>query len=253
MHLDLHVGGAGGRHARDLLALLDDYFSEYSSEGMRCPKACGFHGPDHVRAQRFLEKEPSVLFLRLNRMDFDGSKNNVPVRFPKVLTFLRSGPYHFASVIRHSGDSCNSGHYVATCWGGGAEYTVYNDSDLTDVTWREVAAEQTQREAYVLIYVRARFWEGAARDGTEETPYERDEASKAAAQRRPLDDLAVASKASAAGPAAPVAPQVGRSEEAVGPPARGQKRVQQAPGKEAGAEPRRSVRIRARTERANLK
>ena len=101
--------------------------------------------------------------------------------------------------------------------------------------------------------MRARFWGGAACDGTEETPYERDEASKAAAQRMPLEHLAVASNAPAAGPAAPVAPEVSRIEEAAGPPARGQKRAQQAPGEEAGAEPRRSARIRARAERANLK
>ena len=244
-HLDLQVDGQ--HHARTLTALLDEYFSEYYPEGVRCPNECGCHGPHCVRAKRFLEKEPSVLFLRLNRMSRDGSKNKAPVQFPKVLTFLRSGPYHFASVIRHVGDRCDQGHYIATCWRGGDEYTVYDDAILTPVTWQATAAEDAQRQAYVLIYVRARFWQGVACDGTEETPYERDEASKAATQRRTSHNLVAASDESASGPA-PMAQEVGLIEQAVDRRARGQKRERQAPGDKAGAQTRRSARIRARAE-----
>lgn len=176
-YLDLNVVGD---NSATLRGMLDKYLSEYSSVDTKCPKECGGLGSDQVLCQRFVEKEPAVLFVRLARGRHDGTKNNAPVEFPEVLTCMRSGPYHFASVVRHKGRSCECGHYVATCWRGEHEYTLYDDWKVTDVTWLHVATKEAQRQAYVLVYVRAGFWQGVACDGTEETPYARDEASKEA-------------------------------------------------------------------------
>ena len=90
---------------------------------------------------------------------------------------MRTGAYHFASVVRHKGRASNQGHYLATCWRGSDRYTEYNDDVITDVTWQDVATKQVQGEAYVLVYVRIGFWQGVACDGMEETPYALDEAS----------------------------------------------------------------------------
>ena len=105
------------------------------------------------------------MFCHFIRAQRNGQKNPNAVEFPEVLTCMRTGAYHFASVGRHKGPASNQGYYLATCWHGGDRYTEYNDDVITDVTWQDVATKQVQREAYVLVYVRIGFWQGVACDG----------------------------------------------------------------------------------------
>ena len=166
----------GSAKQQSLPSMLDNEFKEYGTDSV-CPATCGRRGPADVRKQRFLEREPAVMFFHLIRAQQNGRKINNAVEFPEVLTCMRTGAYHFASVVRHKGRASNQGHYLATCWRGSDRYTEYNDNVITDVTWQDVATKQVQGEAYVLVYVRIGFWQGVACDGTEDTPYARDEAS----------------------------------------------------------------------------
>ena len=139
--------------------------------------------------QVFVEREPPVLLVglkraievpRLNRRGFRVGvayrKLQNSVSFPKCIDFLRSGPYRCVGVVRHQGDSTRSGHYLANCWLGGDSYAVFDDSRVIPCTWERFAA--CGQEAYLLVYVRTRFWAGAG-DGRLVTPYARDEASLA--------------------------------------------------------------------------
>eukprot|EP00973_Karenia_brevis_P030079 4145924-Karenia_brevis.AAC.1 len=98
------------------------------------------------------------------------------VIFPEVLPFLRSGPYHFLAAVLHHGLRTNEGHFTTLCWLGGDEYVKYNDEKPVErATWnRHVASAATQRDVYLLMYMRAGYWEGLPRTGVESTPYVRE-------------------------------------------------------------------------------
>ena len=110
------------------------------------------------------------------------------VNFPEVLDFMRSGEYHFAAALQHEGPSIDRGHYVATVWEGaeaGADrYREYRDEDVRDSCARDALPfKRLQADAYVLVYVRSRFWSDGVGDGSERTPYLRDRTSLAVARR----------------------------------------------------------------------
>lgn len=98
---------------------------------------------------------------------------------------MRSGPYRLWAMISHLGSSGVSGHYISHCWHGGDRYSIYDDGVVRETTWPNFITEASQRQAYVLAYVRVGFWGAAAADGSEQTPYARDPVSlKVAAARK---------------------------------------------------------------------
>ena len=109
---------------------------------------------------------------------------NQPIEFPKQIGFLRSGPYRFAAVLLHHGRDLHSGHYTAVCWEGcrGDEdrYAWYDDAEVHSVqSWhaawgKNYKDESLAQGAYILVYVRERFWGDRVGDGSECTPYQRD-------------------------------------------------------------------------------
>ena len=77
---------------------------------------------------------------------------------------------------------------VATVWegaeAGGKRYREYSDDDVGEsLTWEALPLERLQADAYVLVYVRTRFWNEGVGDGSERTPYLRDRASVEVARR----------------------------------------------------------------------
>ena len=88
---------------------------------------------------------------------------------------MRSGEYHFAASVQHQGSTLTSGHYVATVWegdkGGADHYRDISDTVVGEsVAWDALPLEELQADAYVLVYVRTRFWGDSVGDGSECTP-----------------------------------------------------------------------------------
>ena len=164
---------------------------EHRGEQQRCPVGCGANG----YKQDFLEREPPVMIFILKRFCkalVDGrmrvTKERRRVDFPQVLDCMRSGEYHFAASVQHQGRTLGSGHYVATVWEGdkaGADhYREISDTVVGEsVAWDALPFEELQADAYVLVYVRTRFWSDSVRDGSECTPYLRDRATVEVAGR----------------------------------------------------------------------
>ena len=167
------------------------HVTEGRAQGCRCPVMCGAN----AYSQRFLEREPPVLFFRLKRFYEEivdgarhGRKDRRRVRFPEVLDFMRSGEYQFAATLQHEGHSLSVGHYVATVWegaeAGAKRYREYRDDDVGEsLTWEALPLERLQADAYVLVYVRTRSWNDRVGDGSERTPYLRDRTSEEVARR----------------------------------------------------------------------
>ena len=110
------------------------------------------------------------------------------VDFPEVLDCMRSGEYHFAASVQHQGRTLRNGHYVATVWEGakaGADhYREISDAVVGEsVAWDALPLERLRADAYVLVYVRTRFWSDSVGDGSERTPYARDSATVEVARR----------------------------------------------------------------------
>jgi len=87
-------------------------------------------------------------------------------------------------MISHLGPHGASGHYISHCWLGGDRYAIYDDGVVRETTWRYFLTEASERQVYVLAYVRVGFWGDTASDGSEETPYARDPSSLSVAEAR---------------------------------------------------------------------
>jgi hypothetical protein len=108
------------------------------------------------------------------------AKITTPVAFPEELLVLRSGTYRFAAVVEHISKkgSVAAGHYTSTIWLGGDRYAVYDDGrEVRLVTWSHLETSLVRVRAYLLVYVRLTDGGCHMRDGSELTPYARDEPS----------------------------------------------------------------------------
>ena len=156
-----------------------DHFMEVRNPGHTC-------GVGTCRCaaiqQTFLEREPPVLILRLDRVRMVRGKDvkmQGHVSFPKRIDFMRSGPYTFCGLVRHVGATAKSGHYDAFCAVGvpnslGTCYGHFNDSRCERVSWETVASRHTQSSVTVLVYARSKFASADDRSGgTAEVPYKR--------------------------------------------------------------------------------
>ena len=174
-----------------LQGLWEHHVKEDRSQGTLCPHRCG----GNAYTQKFLEREAPVIMFRLMRFyqELEGGelrdrKDRRCVDFPEVVRFLRSGEYHFAAAVQHQGHSLGAGHYVTTVWEGanedGDRYREYGDDNLGPIRrWIELPGQRLKRDAYVLVYVRTRFWGDRVGDGSESTPYLRDGATLDVARR----------------------------------------------------------------------
>ena len=90
---------------------------------------------------------------------------------------MRSGTYALASVILHTGDKVDAGHFVAICARGEDRSVECNDASVREVSAASLHQHAVRRDAYVLVYVRADHSGKQASDGSDRTPYTRDERS----------------------------------------------------------------------------
>jgi ubiquitin C-terminal hydrolase len=164
---------------------------ECSDENSRCPRLIGCGG--RSSRQRFLEREPPVLTIVLQRgwetwsnqgVCVGRGKSHASVEFPASLDFLRTGPYDLAGIVHHIGESSSSGHYLATCKvgmgsSGDPIYGVFNDDRPVSILASDITLSgKGQKTAYLLVYTRRCMWQDDVRDGTERVPYERGDATR---------------------------------------------------------------------------
>ena len=158
---------------------------ELVEEETRCPSGtCA----GQCRKQFFLEKEPSVLLIELQRgwAALDATQNVLehgkltrPISFPEHLDFLRTGRYVLRGVLQHTGKSDDGGHYLTSCWlgrrpDGRNEYGTFDDSaPVRRLTWQAMNIHRMRQNWTVLVYVRDGAWDQAVQDGPEWTPYAR--------------------------------------------------------------------------------
>ena len=191
--IQLHIGSRREEGPVELESLWQKHWSEHKlqtdSSTALCPGSPG-RCRQPARRQLFLEIEPNVLIIHLLRgrqeeryeyvrgrrekVVYNRYKMTRRVLFPEWLDFCRTGPYRFLSVVRHIGETADTGHYVTTCRHGEDSYFEYDDEKVTLKTWKNhLATSQVQRQAVVLMYVRTDFWNDKMRTGAEDTPYVR--------------------------------------------------------------------------------
>ena len=155
----IDVSVTGNRSSSIDLEQLLRMWGQPSSCVGKCVRGCAVS----TQPVRYLEKEPPVLVVVINRKESSSKyKCSRSVVFKEVLDFpvVRSGRYTLAGVLQHHGardkagrEFAEDGHFVATCaLGGGGGYVVCNDGDVARKTWGEVTGLDFWRSAHVLVY-----------------------------------------------------------------------------------------------------
>jgi hypothetical protein len=157
-----------------LAQLFQEYFREETISGFACKCT---DVPRVALKQTFLEKEPNILVIQIKRSSELGVKSITPIAFPEEFSSLRSGTYHIAGVIEHITQtrSAASGHYINTVWLGQQRYALYDDAQVVqEVDWERMRSMVVRSQVCMLFYIRMRTDAGIMKDGSENTPYERD-------------------------------------------------------------------------------
>ena len=127
---------------------------------------------DHS-VQTFLEREPPLLYVRLDRVHTNGEKSHAAVDFPRHL-HKRSGRYECVGIIHHAGWAISGGHYTATCRtsdrGG---FRNFSDMDVSEnsLGWSDVTQVRRQKTVHSLLYVRVDLSGGARTVSHSTLPY----------------------------------------------------------------------------------
>ena len=138
---------------------------------------CGACGSAGVQYQDFLEREPPVLFVSLQRSYQRGvrlMKDNRQISFPLRLP-LRTGEYDLCGLVLHRGGGPQSGHYRAVCRTSAHAYHMFDDSSSRVFLEAEFGRAEIRREVYIMVYVRRT---GGRPSGHHHTPYERGSATE---------------------------------------------------------------------------
>ena len=151
--------------------------------------------------QVFMEKEPAVLIITLNRkwekrsrstgQIFKGNDGR-EISIPEKLDFMRSGPYALRGVVTYIPHGDDSGHYVSTAWLGRDPrskqdlYGEFNDAaKVVPQVWSDANSKKLATGSRVLMCVREGHWntEASRKQGHERTPWTRSNASEEIVRR----------------------------------------------------------------------
>ena len=154
--LSLHFPGISNEEAAvsptlNINSLLDSLFGVENLPLHRCSQ-CNFVGETDTKLD--IIEAPQVLVLHLSRFTGVLGKIHTFVEFTAKLTiaYIRDDngqpiKYRLTGMIRHTGESIASGHYIAYLRINGNWYEA-NDSVMKQVSWQEVRSLQ----AYMMFY-----------------------------------------------------------------------------------------------------
>ena len=143
----------GISHAIDIISLMNSYFKVEPLDEHPCLQ-CNFVGETEKKLD--VINAPQLLVLHLSRFTSGFEKIDTFVEFLTELTTEhirdRNGQqmrYRLSGMIRHTGSSIASGHYIAYVLIDGHWYEA-NDSSMRQVSWQTVRRLQV----YMLFYER---------------------------------------------------------------------------------------------------
>ncbi len=124
----------------------------------------GASGGKTVRSQVFLDREPPVLVINLNRASRGEGKGAVALKararvsYPQRLDFLRSGSYVCIGALYHVGPNADRGHWTAAASVGpvGERYYYFDDlqpKEVGPLTW-DVLMTTVEGDVCGLVYAR---------------------------------------------------------------------------------------------------
>ena len=164
------------------------HFGEQLAE-RRCAHC---HCQNEVKRQCFLEGEPPLLIIKLERCGQkfeDGRRVNkkiqTAVKFPEVLDVMRTGEYALCGVVMHHGQGLNEGHYDVYCrmdeigptpLAGQRAYCFFDclsTSRFLVRSWDALAKQEVQESVSLLLYARVTEGNFVGVAASQETPYER--------------------------------------------------------------------------------
>ena len=140
-------------HALHIYSLMDSYFKAEILHDHPCSQ-CGFVGRTEKKLN--ITNAPQLLVLHLSRFTSEFEKIDTFVEFTTELTseYIKDGNgqqmrYRLTGMIRHTGPSIRSGHYISYLFIDGNWYEA-NDTDVTEVSWQTVRT----LHGYMLFYER---------------------------------------------------------------------------------------------------
>lgn len=189
--LDFPPQSGDGPHSTELRSLWELEFREKQPDGCKCPDESPTGCGQFAYTQSFMEREPPILVIVLNRgkarhitnsrgeVSEERTKIASAVSFPAELTFLRTGRYGFCGAILHHGPTPDSGHYTAICKVGDGIYGPFDDAKgcKSTTNWEDVASVRNQRDVYILVYARLELWDAGMPTGIERVPWARGQAT----------------------------------------------------------------------------
>ena len=139
--------------ALHIYSFMDNYFKTEILHDHQCSH-CAFIGGT-VKQLKIINA-PQLLVITLSRFTSVFDKIDTFVEFPKELTteYIRDGngqqmSYRLTGMIRHTGSSIESGHYIAYVLIDGKWYEA-DDELMTEVSWHSVCT----LHVYILFYER---------------------------------------------------------------------------------------------------
>ena len=179
----------------DCTIKLRDMWEYHFGEQLAVP-GCAHCGKDVVR-QRFLEGEPPLLIIKLERgVQIRQSGLNVEkkiqtaVEFPEDLDVMRTGKYALCGVVMHHGPRVDEGHYTVYCRMAEigstplARQCAYCFFDCLSTSrpvmcsWDDFSKQDVQERVSLLLYARVTEENSVGVAASHKTPYERGQESR---------------------------------------------------------------------------
>ncbi|KAL9088103.1 MAG: hypothetical protein Q9159_003301 [Coniocarpon cinnabarinum] len=149
-------------YGEDFSRYLNHFFHEEAITNGKCTNAdCKFSERfQNVKQNQKLLRAPQILFIQLQRHS-KGEKQRKFIRYPRELDltqFTKTGfqgeaKYTLSSVVRHEGETIQSGHYTAYTVGREGQVMYYDDDYREAVAEERLLAVDEDSDAYILTYL----------------------------------------------------------------------------------------------------